>query len=82
MGTVGFGSGLQGWAFTLKDFAVTYAQKFKIKEDKLMKKFWGDNFFQPSTNKWQKNGDGGAVRGFCKFILEPIYKVSLHIFVL
>jgi len=33
-GTVGFGSGLHGWAFTLKQFAEMYAAKFKIDLDK------------------------------------------------
>lgn len=66
-GTVGFGSGLHGWAFTLKQFAEMYAVKFEKKgetqmtpeerakkvED-LMKKLWGD--------KWVLNP-------FCKSII-------------
>lgn len=35
-GSVGFGSGLHGWAFTLKQFAEMYADKFKIDTIKLM----------------------------------------------
>lgn len=38
-GSVGFGSGLHGWAFTLKQFAEMYAEKFKIDVVKLMKRF-------------------------------------------
>ncbi|CAF3937043.1 unnamed protein product, partial [Rotaria sp. Silwood1] len=53
-GTVGFGAGLHGWAFTLKEFAEMYAQKFKIEVDKLMKRLWGDNFFSPTDKKWSK----------------------------
>merc|ERR1711881_287877 len=34
--SVGFGSGLHGWAFTLKQFAELYSAKFKIDVDKLM----------------------------------------------
>jgi elongation factor 2 len=37
-GSVGFGSGLHGWAFTLKQFAEMYAEKFKIDVAKLMKR--------------------------------------------
>ena len=37
-GSVGFGSGLHGWAFTLKQFAEMYAEKFKIDVVKLMKR--------------------------------------------
>lgn len=35
-GSVGFGSGLHGWAFTLKQFAEMYASKFGIDVVKLM----------------------------------------------
>merc|ERR1719336_2259266 len=45
--SVGFGSGLHGWAFTLKQFAEIYAKKFGVDVDKLMKKLWGENFFNP-----------------------------------
>ncbi|KAL4227326.1 Elongation factor 2 [Mactra antiquata] len=78
-GTVGFGSGLHGWAFTLKDFAKMYCSKFKIEEEKMMKRLWGDNFFNEKEKKWYKqcNNDMNPVdtRGFNKYILDPIYKV-------
>ena len=35
-GNVGFGSGLHGWAFTLKQFSEMYAEKFGVDVDKLM----------------------------------------------
>merc|ERR1712018_662487 len=54
-GSVGFGSGLHGWAFTLKQFAEMYADKFKIEVGKLMGKLWGEHFFNPKTKKWAKN---------------------------
>jgi len=75
IGTVGFGSGLHGWAFTLKQFAEIYASKFKIEPKKLMKRLWGDNFFSPTEKKWKKESTKGYVRGFCQFILDPIYKM-------
>lgn len=75
LGTVGFGSGLHGWAFTLKNFAEMYADKFKIEVDKLMKRLWGDQYYSPSEKKWNKTGGEGYVRGFNQFVLDPIYKV-------
>ena len=74
-GTVGFGSGLHGWAFTLKQFAAMYASKFGVEVDKLMKRFWGDQYFNPKTKKWNKTGGDGFHRGFVMFVLEPIFKL-------
>lgn len=77
-GTVGFGSGLHGWAFTLKDFAKMYAKRFKIEEPKMMKRLWGDNFYNEAEKKWSKSPDSGSAekdRGFNKYVLTPIYHV-------
>merc|ERR1711998_587406 len=76
MGTVAFGSGLQSWAFTLMHFANLYASKFKTDADKLVKKMWGNNFFDVKSGKWSKKETDTNVRGFCKFVLEPIFKMS------
>jgi small GTP-binding protein len=54
MGTVGFGSALQGWGFTLAVFANFYSKKFGMQKDQVMKRMWGDWFFNPKTNKWLK----------------------------
>jgi len=74
-GTVGFGAGLHGWAFTLKEFSEIYSSKFKLEVDKLMKRFWGDNYYSPAEKKWNTTGGEGYVRGFCQFVLDPIFKV-------
>lgn len=74
-GSVAFGSGLHGWAFTLKQFAEFYADKFKIDPEKLMNKLWGENFFNKTTKKWSKNQGEGYERAFNHFVLDPIFKV-------
>ncbi|XP_040040272.1 elongation factor 2b [Gasterosteus aculeatus] len=92
IGTVGFGSGLHGWAFTLKQFAEMYAAKFAAKgntqlspaenckkvED-MMKKLWGDRYFDASTGKFLKSSTGADgtsfPRTFVALILDPIFKV-------
>jgi elongation factor 2 len=74
-GTVGFGSGLHGWAFTLKQFAEIYSKKFDIEERKLMKRLWGDMFYDTKGKKWTKEKTPTSQRGFVQFILDPIYKV-------
>jgi elongation factor 2 len=79
-GKVAFGSALHGWGFTLTTFATMYAEKFKSKKDKLLKKLWGDNYFNSKTKKWQDEGeddDGNELkRAFCSFILEPLIKLA------
>merc|ERR1719242_58509 len=75
-GTVGFGSGLHSWAFSLKQFADMYSKKFKTDVAKLMKKLWGDWYFNAKSKKWVKSAqDGAEKRAFVQFILDPIYKV-------
>lgn len=78
-GTVAFGSGLHGWAFTLRQFAARYSKKFGVDKEKMMQKLWGDNYFNPATKKWttkSNDADGKPLeRAFCMFILDPIYKI-------
>jgi len=74
-GSVGFGSGLHGWAFTLKQFAEMYASKFGVEIDKMMKKLWGENFFNSKTKKWSKSKDADNKRSFVMYVLDPIYMV-------
>jgi len=74
-GSVGFGSGLHGWAFTLKQFAEMYASKFGVDIDKMMKKLWGESFFNAKTKKWSKTKDENNKRSFCMYVLDPIYMV-------
>lgn len=79
-GTVAMGSALQGWGFTISVFARMYADKFKQEPKKLLNKLWGDNFFNPKTNKWttESTDDDGTElkRAFCSFILDPIMKLA------
>ena len=40
-----------------------------------MKRLWGDQFYHPKDRKWTKSAVEGSVRGFCQFVLDPIFKV-------
>lgn len=39
-GTVGFGSGLHGWAFTVRQFAIKYSKKFGVDRKKMLERLW------------------------------------------
>jgi len=77
-GTIAFGSGLHGWAFTIRQFATRYSKKFGVDKNKMMERLWGDNYFNPKTKKWTKNGthEGEALeRTFNQFCLDPIFRI-------
>ena len=59
----------------MKQFAEMYSAKFKILPAKLMKRLWGDQFFNAKEKKWSKTFAEGYTRGFNQFILDPIFKV-------
>lgn len=75
-GTVGFGSGLHGWGFTVQRFAAMYATKFGVPRGKMMQKLWGDNFFDQKNKKWSTNQfnkeNEKLERAFAGFIIKPI----------
>ncbi|CCH58588.1 hypothetical protein TBLA_0A07980 [Henningerozyma blattae CBS 6284] len=82
-GTVAFGSGLHGWAFTIRQFATRYAKKFGVDKVKMMERLWGDSFFNPKTKKWtnkETDADGKPLeRAFNMFVLDPIFRLSTAI---
>ena len=78
-GTVAFGSGLHGWAFTIRQFSERYAKKFGVNKNKMMTKLWGDVFFNPKTKHWtnkDRDQDGKPLeRAFNMFVLDPIFRL-------
>jgi len=76
-GTVAFGSGLHGWGFNIERFAKIYAVKMGVDKDKMMKRLWGDTYFNAKKKTWtnvcQPEGcDKPLERAFCQFIMGPI----------
>jgi elongation factor 2 len=83
IGNVAFGSGKDQWAFTLNKFARLYSKKFGISFEKMMEKFWGDNFFDAPAKKWRTDGEteeGKPLRRcFAQFIMDPICKLCQNV---
>merc|ERR1712187_38584 len=76
-GTVAFGSGLHGWGFNVERFAKIYAVKMGVDKEKMMKRLWGDSFFNAKKKTWtnvmQPEGTTEPLpRAFCQFIMTPI----------
>merc|ERR1712232_1059464 len=76
-GTVAFGSGLHGWGGNIERFAKIYATKMGVDKEKMMKRLWGDSFFNAKKKTWtnvmQPEGCTEPLqRAFCQFIMGPI----------
>lgn len=77
LNNVAFGSGYFGWAFTIRDLAKIYAERFKTDYQFLNKKLWGDNFYNGKkfTSKIDEV-DPEQDRAFNKFIIGPIIRLQ------
>merc|ERR1712063_35900 len=53
-GTVAFGSGKEQWGFTLMRFAKMYASKFGVDKEKMMRRLWGNSYYDAPRKKWTK----------------------------
>lgn len=82
-GTVAFGSGLHGWGFNVERFARIYAAKMGVDKDKMMKRLWGDSYFNAKKKTWTNvaTPEGGDTlqRAFCQFIMTPINQLMTAI---
>ncbi len=67
--------------FTLTTFAKMLSKKLGVDPAKMQKYLWGDNFWDAEARKWRDTNVSPTgkklQRGFCQFILSPIYKL-LH----
>lgn len=49
-GNVVFGSAIDGWAFTLDNFAVLHATKLELSRPLLRRALWGDYYYKPKVS--------------------------------
>lgn len=71
-----FGSAIDGWAFTVRQFAGLYEKKLGIKRSVLERVLWGSFYFDPKTKKvlGPKHLKGRSLKPiFVQLVLEPIW---------
>ena len=54
-GNVFFASAIDGWGFSIENFAEIYASKLGFKKEVLLKTLWGDYFMNTKTKRIMKN---------------------------
>jgi ribosome assembly protein 1 len=73
-----FSSAIDGWAFTVRQFASLYEKKLGIKRNTMEKVLWGDFYLDPKTKKvlGQKHLKGRALKPmFVQLVLDQIWAV-------
>ncbi|RBQ82927.1 hypothetical protein VDGD_10283 [Verticillium dahliae] len=73
-----FGSAVDGWAFTVRQFASLYEKKLGIKRGIMEKVLWGSFYLDPKTKKilGPKHLKGRNLKlMFVQLVLEPIWAV-------
>src|SRR5690242_5677046 len=73
-----FASAIDGWAFTVKQFAGLYERKLGIKRSVLEKVLWGDYFLDPKTKRVlsSKHLKGRNLKPmFVQLVLENIWAI-------
>ena len=77
-GNVIFASAIDGWAFTIEQFAEYYQASLGMKQDVLNKTLWGDFYLEPKTKRivGAKHLKGRPLKPmFVQFILDNIWAV-------
>ena len=73
-----FSSAVDGWAFTVRQFAMLYEKKLGIKRSVLEKVLWGDYYLEPKTKRvlGSKHLKGRALKPmFVQLVLDNIWAV-------
>jgi ribosome assembly protein 1 len=73
-----FSSAIDGWAFTVRQFAALYEKKLGIKRKVMEKVLWGDFYLDPKTKKvlGRKHLKGRNLKPmFVQLVLEQIWAV-------
>ncbi|KAM8973977.1 elongation factor-like GTPase 1 isoform 2-T2 [Pelodytes ibericus] len=75
-GNVVFGSAIDGWGFTIDQFAQLYSQKVGIRADVLLKTLWGDYYLNAKAKKIMKGAQSkGKKPLFVHLILDNIWSL-------
>ncbi|XP_020603143.1 elongation factor-like GTPase 1 isoform X2 [Orbicella faveolata] len=76
LGNVVFTSAIDGWGFSINDFAEMYASKLGINKNILTKTLWGDFYLHSKSKRIFKGAQAKAKKPlFVQFILENIWAV-------
>ncbi|KAL7405987.1 hypothetical protein ABVT39_011453 [Epinephelus coioides] len=75
-GNVVFASAIDGWGFSIQQFAHIYSQRMGIKEEVLLKTLWGDFYLNAKAKKIMKGAQAkGKKQLFVQLVLDNIWSL-------
>uniref|UniRef100_A0A8D3B3C6 Elongation factor-like 1 n=1 Tax=Scophthalmus maximus TaxID=52904 RepID=A0A8D3B3C6_SCOMX len=75
-GNVVFASAIDGWGFSVKQFAHIYSEKMGIKRELLLKTLWGDFYLNAKAKKIMKGAQAkGKKPLFVQLVLDNIWSL-------
>ncbi|XP_035274038.1 elongation factor-like GTPase 1 [Anguilla anguilla] len=75
-GNVVFASAIDGWGFSIQQFAQMYCQKMGIKSEVLLKTLWGDFYLNAKAKKIMKGAQSkGKKPLFVQLVLDNIWSL-------
>ncbi|XP_030621732.1 elongation factor-like GTPase 1 isoform X2 [Chanos chanos] len=75
-GNVVFASAIDGWGFSIHQFAQIYSQKMGIRSDVLLKTLWGDFYLNAKAKKIMKGAQSkGKKPLFVQLVLDNIWSL-------
>uniref|UniRef100_A0A023F2G3 Ribosome assembly protein 1 n=1 Tax=Triatoma infestans TaxID=30076 RepID=A0A023F2G3_TRIIF len=75
-GNVIFASAIDGWGFSVNDFATLYSKKLGLNEDNLKRTLWGDFYYNAKTKRIMKGAQEKAKKPlFVQLVLENIWSL-------
>ncbi|CAG0912574.1 unnamed protein product [Notodromas monacha] len=75
-GNVLFCSAIDGWGFSVRQFASLISKKLGIKQEVLAKTLWGDFFFDAKTKRVMRGAQSKAKKPlFVQLVLENIFSI-------
>ncbi|XP_044044942.1 elongation factor-like GTPase 1 isoform X2 [Siniperca chuatsi] len=75
-GNVVFASAIDGWGFSIQQFAHIYSQRMGIKSEVLLKTLWGDFYLNAKAKKIMKGAQAkGKKQLFVQLVLDNIWSL-------
>ncbi|XP_047532275.1 elongation factor-like GTPase 1 isoform X1 [Vanessa atalanta] len=75
-GNVVFASAIDGWGFTIHNFAKLFSDKLGVKEELLRKVLWGDFFLNSKTKRFMKGAQEKAKKPlFVQVIFDNLWNI-------